>query len=101
MATHSSIPAWENPHGQRSLVGYSPWGLKESDTTKHSTALMEMGPPPTPRPGDLLCSSSRKQLPQAQRGKSPGRQMPRGCFCQPVPKSDESSPAAPRTLRAI
>ena len=25
----------ENPHGQRSLVGYSPWGQKE---TKHSTA---------------------------------------------------------------
>ena len=24
----------ENPHGQRSLVGYSPWGHKESDTTK-------------------------------------------------------------------
>ena len=23
----------ENPHGQRSLAGYSPWGLKESDTT--------------------------------------------------------------------
>ena len=23
----------ENPHGQRSLVGYSPWGGKESDTT--------------------------------------------------------------------
>ena len=23
----------ENPHGQRSLVGYSPWGHKESDTT--------------------------------------------------------------------
>ena len=22
------ILAWENPHGQRSLVGYSPWGLK-------------------------------------------------------------------------
>ena len=29
----------ENPHGQRSLVGYSPWGLKESDTTERlSTA---------------------------------------------------------------
>ena len=28
----------ENPHGQRSLVGYSPWGRKESDATKHSTA---------------------------------------------------------------
>ena len=24
----------ENPHGQRSLVGYSPWGLKETDTTE-------------------------------------------------------------------
>ena len=29
----------ENPHGQRSLVGYSPWGCKESDTTERlSTA---------------------------------------------------------------
>ena len=24
----------ENPHGQRSLVGYSPWGPKESDKTE-------------------------------------------------------------------
>ena len=24
----------ENSHGQRSLVGYSPWSLKESDPTK-------------------------------------------------------------------
>ena len=24
----------ENPHGQRSLVGYSPWGCRESDTTE-------------------------------------------------------------------
>ena len=24
----------ENPHGLRSLVGYSPWGHKESDTTE-------------------------------------------------------------------
>jgi len=29
MATHSSFLA----HGQRSLVSYSPWGRKESDTT--------------------------------------------------------------------
>ena len=29
----------ENPHGQRSLAGYSPWGHKELDTTeKLSTA---------------------------------------------------------------
>ena len=24
----------ENPHGQRSLVGYCPWGPKEVDTTE-------------------------------------------------------------------
>ena len=47
----SSIPGWgrapgkgngnplqysslENPHGQWSLVGYSPWGCKESDMTE-------------------------------------------------------------------
>ena len=24
----------ENPHGQRSLAGYSPWADKESDTTE-------------------------------------------------------------------
>ena len=30
----------ENPHGQRSLVGYSPWSCKESDmtATQHGTA---------------------------------------------------------------
>ena len=27
----------KNPHGQRSLVGYSPWGHKESDTTERLT----------------------------------------------------------------
>ena len=26
----------ENPHGQRSLTGYSPWGCTESDTTETS-----------------------------------------------------------------
>ena len=31
-ATHSSILAWRI-HGQRSVVGYSPWGHKELDTT--------------------------------------------------------------------
>ena len=33
MATHSSIPAGKS-HGQRSLVGCSPWGCKESDMTE-------------------------------------------------------------------
>ena len=34
MATHSSIPAWRIPHGQRSLAGYNPWGRKKSDMTE-------------------------------------------------------------------
>ena len=33
MAIHSSTLAWKIP-GQRSLVGYSPWGCEESDTTE-------------------------------------------------------------------
>ena len=33
MATHCSILAW-NLHEQRSLVGYSPWGHRELDTTE-------------------------------------------------------------------
>ena len=36
MATHPSISAWRI-HRQRSLVGYSPWGHKESDTTERLT----------------------------------------------------------------
>ena len=34
MDTHSSILAWRIP-GQKSLVGYSPWGHKEPDTAEH------------------------------------------------------------------
>ena len=33
MPTHSSTLAWRT-HGGRSLVGYSPWGCKELDTTE-------------------------------------------------------------------
>ena len=33
MATHSSILAW-GIHWMRSLVGYSPWGHTESQTTE-------------------------------------------------------------------
>ena len=37
--THSSYSCLENPHGQRSLVSYSPWDHKESDPTERlSTA---------------------------------------------------------------
>ena len=33
----------ENPHGQRSLVGYSPWGHKESDTTEQLSTAQKQG----------------------------------------------------------
>ena len=36
MVTHSSILPGEF-HGQRSLVGYSPWGRKELDTAEQLT----------------------------------------------------------------
>jgi len=31
-------------HGQRSLVGYRPWGCKELDTTEHANSLSHMEP---------------------------------------------------------
>ena len=34
MATLFSVLTLENPQGQMSLAGYSPWGLKEMDTTE-------------------------------------------------------------------
>ena len=36
----------ENPYGQRSLVGHSPWGHKQLDMTKHSTAQHRNDVPP-------------------------------------------------------
>ena len=38
MVTHSSLLAWRIP--QRSLAGYSPYALKESDTTERLTLLL-------------------------------------------------------------
>ena len=32
----------ENPHGQRSLAGYSPWGRKESDTTGATEYMLDV-----------------------------------------------------------
>ena len=34
MANPLKCSCLENPHGQRSLAGYNPWGRKESDTTE-------------------------------------------------------------------
>ena len=42
MATHYSILAWRTPCGQRSPVGYSPWGHKKSDTTEQTKHNMDL-----------------------------------------------------------
>ena len=45
MAIHTSILPGKS-HGQRSLMGYSPWGSKESDTTEqlsmHADTLIKL-----------------------------------------------------------
>ena len=38
---HSRILAWGESHRQRSLVGYSPWGHKESDVTSQLSTQAE------------------------------------------------------------
>ena len=42
MATHCSILTWRI-QGQKSLVGYSPWGCKELDTTKRLSTHTSAG----------------------------------------------------------
>ena len=57
----------ENPHGQRSLVGYSPWGRKELDTTERlSTAHSHL----VDLPGDSVV----KNLPAVQEKQEMGVQ---------------------------
>ena len=44
MVTQLQYSCLENPHGQRSLGGYSPWGCQELETpeiTKHSTDVLD------------------------------------------------------------
>ena len=33
--------SWEKFHGEQSLVSFSPWGLKESDTAEHLSKQMK------------------------------------------------------------
>ena len=48
MAVRFSTLAWTKSHGQRGLVGYSPWGRKESDTTERlhlaQVMLLDLNP---------------------------------------------------------
>ena len=47
-----------NHHGQRSLEGYSPWGHKELDTTKHtaqSLSVVQFGFPGSSAAKEFAC----------------------------------------------
>ena len=53
---HGNPPQYsclENPHGQRSLAGYGPWGHKESDTTEQLSTAQDI-PPESSRTDILL-----------------------------------------------
>ena len=53
----------ENPHGWRSLVGYSPWGHKESDTTEHTDSVCLINTTCVPKSeADLKLSSVTSSL---------------------------------------
>ena len=43
MATHSSILGWRIPMDRGALVGCSPWGRKESDTTERLSTTHTLG----------------------------------------------------------
>ena len=64
MATHSSTLAWKIPWTEK-LVGYSPWGCKESDTTErlHFAISFLSNLPSTPRPTPLGHHRPPSELP--------------------------------------
>ena len=50
---HGNPPQYsclENPHGQRSLANYSPWGHKESDMTEQLTQFIPISSVPNAVP---------------------------------------------------
>ena len=62
MAIHSSTFAWRI-HGQRSQVGYSPWGRKELDTTEHThlKGFLRPGKSPSWRQIKILLSTQETE----------------------------------------
>ena len=62
MATHLQYSCLEKSHEQRSLVGYSPWGHKELDTTERLThsSVLAWRIPGTGKPGGLPSMGSHR-----------------------------------------
>ena len=49
-------------HGQRSLVGYSPWGCKESDTTERLTLSLSYHQRTQGLEGPRSCHSAQREM---------------------------------------
>ena len=65
MATHPLLPG--ESHGQRSLVGCSPWGRRASDRTEQLTLLLRLPfqrPSGLEAPGRMECGRKNGQLSQ-------------------------------------
>ena len=87
----------ENPHGQRSLAGYSPWGCEDSDTTegksRYSKKICKVFSPPFQSWVKTwhACEEAR-YIPE---GQSSGLNPPKAhlgkqkwCFLKPAPSRD-------------
>ena len=65
-ATHSSISCLENSMDKGySLVGYSPWACKESDTTKYTPVWLENIHRELSVPTEPCCSIRMTGMPMA------------------------------------
>ena len=81
-------------HGQKSLVGYSPWGDKESDTTEQlSTPLSQVGSLLLCFVADHDCRSVLDQTPLVVCSETPGQPSEQ---CRPMSRS---APEPTSTLR--
>ena len=106
MATHSRFLPGES-HGQRSPVGYSPWGRRDSDTTEQvshtpsssSSGLERLGvrlaghgsaaAPPSVEPG-LTCWPTAQAL--VETGVPQGGPEGQACGCGGLPPHPAGSP---------
>ena len=71
----------ENPHGQRSLAGYSPWGHEELDTTERLTQEARKSSAPRTahrRQAEHLLSHQTAACPMTGSSPSPPQWLPLG-----------------------
>ena len=81
----------ENPHGQRSLAGYSPWGRKQLDMTTTTTFDLQQVIPKTTLAGSHPITLSGRDLlvHQLSVGAWLCLQAAQGCGCRPHMQGEE------------